>query len=314
MDGQIITEEDELSQAFSYVSSNSRRELILKAKTGQIIWDFLKENGWTDTAIAGVLGNFQQESGLTADMHQKGGGTGYGLGQWTGDRRYALEAYAESTGQDVTQIMTQLNYLLIEPGEQTFINKYAKTEHDSPSEAALAWARGWERYNEDGSIYRVRIPYAEAYYAYFVNGEDFVVAKEPDYIMEASATEVFASSVAEDIMMTISSDTTLESVSVSESVEESTEGYGPAFDPKLNQELAVATKSSMEDENDKGLKEENHSISLLAEESLEGYVEEETEKESDVAEETHPENYGPGYTTEASSEMENPETIEESLQ
>ena len=210
--------------------------------------------------------------------------------------------------------MTQLNYLLIEPGEQTFINKYAKTEHDSPSEAALAWARGWERYNEDGSIYRVRIPYAEAYYAYFVNGEDFVVAKEPDYIMEASATEVFASSVAEDIMMTISSDTTLESVSVSESVEESTEGYGPAFDPKLNQELAVATKSSMEDENDKGLKEENHSISLLAEESLEGYVEEETEKESDVAEETHPENYGPGYTTEASSEMENPETIEESLQ
>ena len=80
MDGQIITEEDELSQAFSYVSSNSRRELILKAKTGQIIWDFLKENGWTDTAIAGVLGNFQQESGLTADMHQKGGGTGYGLG------------------------------------------------------------------------------------------------------------------------------------------------------------------------------------------------------------------------------------------
>lgn len=315
MDGQIITEEDELSQAFSYVSSNSRRELILKAKTGQIIWDFLKENGWTDTAIAGVLGNFQQESGLTADMHQKGGGTGYGLGQWTGDRRYALEAYAESTGQDVTQIMTQLNYLLIEPGEQSFINKYAKTEHDSPSEAALAWARGWERYNEDGSIYRVRIPYAEAYYAYFVNGEDFVVAKEPDYIMEASETEVFASSAAEDIMMTMLADTTLESVSVSESVEESTEGYGPAFDPKLNQELTAAdAESSMEDENVKGLTGQDTSQSLLAEESLEGFVEEETEKESEVTEETHPENYGPGYTTEASCETENQETIEESLQ
>lgn len=315
MDGHIITEEDELSKAFHYVSDNSNRELILKAKTGQIIWDFLKEEGWTDTAIAGVLGNFQQESGLTADMHQRGGGTGYGLGQWTGGRRYALESYAENTGQDVTQLMTQLNYLIIEPGEQNFVRQYSKTDFNSPSEAALAWARGWERYNEDGSIYRVRIPYAEAYYAYFVNGEEFVVAKEPDNIILAENPELLACSTSDNSDITLANSPFTETVSESESVEEITLGYGPAFDPDLNPDFTSADVSpSAEYESQDGTSELDipHGSVLTAETSLESYIEEEIAANEETIEETQPENYGPGYTTEA--ETINQENIEESIQ
>ncbi|WP_066869735.1 phage tail tip lysozyme [Clostridium mediterraneense] len=52
------------------------------------IYNFFKGNGWTEEAIAAVLGNFQQESSLNPNEWQSGmqpwgSETGYGLAQWT---------------------------------------------------------------------------------------------------------------------------------------------------------------------------------------------------------------------------------------
>lgn len=49
------------------------------------IWSLLKEKDWTEEAIAGLLGNIDQETGGTfvADTDEIGGGGGYGLIQWT---------------------------------------------------------------------------------------------------------------------------------------------------------------------------------------------------------------------------------------
>lgn len=47
------------------------------------IWQFFKAKGWTEQAIAGMLGNMQSESGIMPDIDELSGGGGYGLVQWT---------------------------------------------------------------------------------------------------------------------------------------------------------------------------------------------------------------------------------------
>ncbi|MBL1226611.1 phage tail spike protein [Enterococcus sp. BWR-S5] len=47
------------------------------------IWQFFKAKGWTEEAIAGMLGNMQSESGIMPDIDEISGGGGYGLVQWT---------------------------------------------------------------------------------------------------------------------------------------------------------------------------------------------------------------------------------------
>lgn len=65
----------------------------------QRIWDFFKGKGLEDVAVAGIMGNFQQESGLdpaikqnhTLDGIPDGGDdrTGFGIAQWTSQGRQA---------------------------------------------------------------------------------------------------------------------------------------------------------------------------------------------------------------------------------
>ena len=172
--------EEESSLSFHYTVNGRNRNLILKINAATIIWDYFKEDGWTDVAIAGVLGNWQQECGLNPDVYEKGG-TGYGLGQWSHGRRTAFEEWAKSEGLNKANIYTQLKYLLIEPYESNYIKQYKVTEFESPAAAAKAWMYNWERPKLSTShLDDVRIPYANAYYAHFVHGVDFLVASEPD--------------------------------------------------------------------------------------------------------------------------------------
>ncbi|MBP1045265.1 peptidoglycan DD-metalloendopeptidase family protein [Enterococcus sp. BWM-S5] len=47
------------------------------------IWQFFKAKGWSEQAIAGMLGNMESESGIIPDIDEHSGGGGYGLVQWT---------------------------------------------------------------------------------------------------------------------------------------------------------------------------------------------------------------------------------------
>lgn len=64
------------------------------------IWYVLKKYGYTDQAIAGIVGNSVAECDLNPDLSEVGG-CGYGLWQWTGNR-YPLDGVAAACGAQYT--------------------------------------------------------------------------------------------------------------------------------------------------------------------------------------------------------------------
>lgn len=144
--------------------------LQLKIGTATQIWNYLKDNyGWTDTAIAGLLGNFQQESQVDPN-YLESNGIGYGLGQWSFERRNRLESYMSQRGVPKSDLYAQLDYLMIEAGESAFVKQYSQTNFNSVSDAVYSWMKNWERCNPKKSAFeRVRVPYGNAFYEYFTN-------------------------------------------------------------------------------------------------------------------------------------------------
>lgn len=176
-DGSIIDDGYAEYEGFQY----SDKSLRLNTGAGDLIWKYLKKKGWTDTAIAGLMGNFQQESHLSPSLIESNG-IGFGLGQWSFGRRTAMESYAKSLGKPVNDLYMQLDYLTVEPGESRYVKQFMKTNFTSAAEAAIAWCSNWERPNKvKARLASVRIPYAEAYYAHYVDGITYMTAK---YSME----------------------------------------------------------------------------------------------------------------------------------
>ncbi|QIW88686.1 putative tail lysin 2 [Bacillus phage P59] len=74
------------------------------------IWNFFSEKGFSSSAIAGIMGNLQQESGLDPTAVNPTSGA-FGVGQWLGGRKTNLQNYAKETGGDMNSLETQLNFL-----------------------------------------------------------------------------------------------------------------------------------------------------------------------------------------------------------
>ncbi|MBI0330732.1 phage tail tip lysozyme [Burkholderia plantarii] len=115
----------------------------------------LKDAGYNNTAIAGILGNLQQESGLQPDINQ-GGATGgpssnnaddnahgYGLAQWGGSRKEALEQFAQQQGKPVTDLGTQVQFMIQEANNMPGL-KDAMNNAGSPQAAAATWCQQFE--------------------------------------------------------------------------------------------------------------------------------------------------------------------------
>ena len=193
-DGYMAAAAGSRYEGFDYSNEGNHR-LYLNLGTADLIWNYFKGKGWEETAIAGLLGNFQQESGIDPGFEERGNHIGYGLGQWSFERRTQLEHYAASRGCAAGDIYAQLDFLCQEAGEKDFVNHFAKTKWSSPAAAAIEWGTRWERYNlSDRSMSRVRIPYAEAYYAHYVAGVSFLVSNtrysEPEVLVKlASAAD-----------------------------------------------------------------------------------------------------------------------------
>jgi hypothetical protein len=69
------------------------------------IWNFFKGKGLSTGAIAGIMGNLQQESSLNPGVNADG------LAQWNGSRRTAMQNYARSMGLPSSSLEAQLGYL-----------------------------------------------------------------------------------------------------------------------------------------------------------------------------------------------------------
>ncbi|MCB5368960.1 phage tail tip lysozyme [Collinsella aerofaciens] len=106
--------------------------------TASKIWNFFSSKGLSSSAIAGIMGNLQQESGLNPNA------PGGGLAQWTGSRRAALNAYAKKNGLSPNSLEAQLGFMW----EEMSSGKYgdmSKMNNMTPSQAAAYFEKNYEK-------------------------------------------------------------------------------------------------------------------------------------------------------------------------
>ena len=119
----------------------------------QQVWQYLRGKGLPEVSVAGAMGNIDAESDFDPNQIEAGNSIGFGLVQWSFERRTKLERYG-------TDIQHQVNFLYAElTGEigdtgasKEWINKSGhKTLDDfikgngTPSELADAFCWGFER-------------------------------------------------------------------------------------------------------------------------------------------------------------------------
>lgn len=142
---------------------------IVGANNEEKLWNYLISQGLTPEQAAGVMGNLAWESGdktfeKATDSEELSGGGGYGLAQWTGGRRTAIEQAAaneaarlRAEGKNVTarDVLTdfgfQLNYLVQESKGRTQRDDSSKNEWEglkeqkSIEDANRYWMYNYER-------------------------------------------------------------------------------------------------------------------------------------------------------------------------
>ena len=87
--------------AYKWYQSNTVLDDYGDYMTGNafMVWQYFSALGFTAEAIAGLLGNMQQESGINPGRWQGGSGPGYGLVQW--DPASGYFNYATRNGIDI---------------------------------------------------------------------------------------------------------------------------------------------------------------------------------------------------------------------
>ena len=155
-------------------------------ENAQIVWDYMKGKGWTDYAIAGLLGNFMRESSMDPTCIEVGNNNeGHGLAQWSYGRRVAfLEAVPnwDDVGDDESRkaaIEAQCQYIIDEPYDLSayHVEKYATKRFSSIAEATYEWMAGWERppQSELDLYTTVRLPAAIKYYYMFSGDQGYKI-------------------------------------------------------------------------------------------------------------------------------------------
>lgn len=172
----------------------------------EIIWDFFKNKGLNDFAVAGLMGNLKAESNLRPDNLQNSfegslgsdeeytkkvdsgkisrnsfanDHSGYGLAQWTWHtRKEALYDYAKEKGASIADLTMQLEYLWIE------LQRYTKTmsvlvDAKSVYEASTIVLTDFEKpANQGESVRNKRARFGEEFYNKFSHNEVNTTDKE----------------------------------------------------------------------------------------------------------------------------------------
>ncbi|WP_434598438.1 phage tail tip lysozyme [Streptomyces sp. A5-4] len=138
-------------------------------KNAKEIYSVLSSWGMPKENIAGILGNWSQESGIDPTSVQnfptgtyavtavkasaaQNTDNGIGLGQWTFGRNALLRQYAKSKGVDWFTIKAQLAFMVDgdNAGDVTVFKDMLKKSQGSPRAAALHFHENWER-SADGA-------------------------------------------------------------------------------------------------------------------------------------------------------------------
>ena len=169
--------------------------------SSKTIWDFLKEKGLNDYAVAGLMGNLRAESALNPKNLQNSyqdklgftdesytaavdrgsysnfvhDSAGYGLAQWTfWSRKQNLLNYAKSTGRSIGDLIMQLEFLWNElQGYKSVISILRSA--CSVREASDAVLTGYEKpADQSETVKRHRAEMGQAFY------DDFAGQAESD--------------------------------------------------------------------------------------------------------------------------------------
>lgn len=118
---------------------------------------YTSEKGLSKHIAAGIIGNLFQESGLKTNAVEKGNtGNGRGIAQWDVRNRWqGLLTWAKENGRDPMDMKTQLDYILVEPGEgKKVISKLSTTK--TPEDAAEIFGKIYERPHEKFARWETR--------------------------------------------------------------------------------------------------------------------------------------------------------------
>ncbi len=181
IDGQIG------SSAICTVNSRSGGDAQAPAGSeanARVVYSVLKTWGMPEENIAGILGNWSQESGvdptsvqnfpvgtytMTAEKETAARDTdnGIGLGQWTFGRNALLREYAQARGVDWYTIEAQLAFMAEgdNAGDVAVFQDMLRTSQGSPGAAALHFHHNWERSADGAQGLAEREADAEWWYA-----------------------------------------------------------------------------------------------------------------------------------------------------
>jgi TP901 family phage tail tape measure protein len=115
--------------------------------------------GFSETAIAGLMGNIVHESNFNPTASD---GTAYGIVQWQGNRLAALQRYANAHHKPISDLQTQINFMVAELKGGGYVS--AGQLNAEPS-AALAANLINAKYEVSGDKTNKRPASATAYYA-----------------------------------------------------------------------------------------------------------------------------------------------------
>ena len=135
---------------------------------GEHIWNYLSSKGLGSLAIAGIMGNIQQESGFNPKVMNGGqesdevnldSENAYGLCQWYGSRKQDLANFAQSQGKSSGDLETQLDFMLSELSRGDTISKMDNA--GSAGQAAAIFHSDFERSEDGPEIIQKRMDNAE---------------------------------------------------------------------------------------------------------------------------------------------------------
>lgn len=135
---------------------------------GEHIWNYLSSKGLGSLAIAGIMGNMQQESGFNPKIMEGGGESdevnldsdrGYGLCQWSFSRKQDLANFAQSQGKSSGDLETQLDFMLSELSRGDTISKMDNA--GSAGQAAYIFHSDFERSADGPEVIQNRMNNAE---------------------------------------------------------------------------------------------------------------------------------------------------------
>jgi TP901 family phage tail tape measure protein len=124
------------------------------------IWSFLSSKGLNAHAVAGIMGNLQQENSLNTDDNSGG----LGLAQWLGERRQGVIEYAKQIGADYQSLEAQLGYLWKEISSGSQGVTVDKLNSMSASDGAKYFSDKFERPNANYAMNNKRMQYANEFY------------------------------------------------------------------------------------------------------------------------------------------------------